>query len=104
MLDFGNTLGDDFDRDNLPDKYIERTPPMTNDQIAAIRERCEKSRDNAALAERIEGRSVRGTHHQQAAQDALALLAEVERLRAELKQWPIARQDSASRARLEGEG
>jgi hypothetical protein len=29
MTDFGNTVGDDFDRDSTPDKYIERKEPMT---------------------------------------------------------------------------
>ena len=29
MSDFGNTVGDDFDRDSTPDKYIERKEPMT---------------------------------------------------------------------------
>jgi hypothetical protein len=29
MTDFGNTVGDDFDRDSTPDKYIERKEAMT---------------------------------------------------------------------------
>ena len=36
MIDFGNTVGDDFDRDSTPDKYIERKEAMTPLEAAQV--------------------------------------------------------------------